>query len=227
MTPAALFAIFRSEVNDTALPYLWSDADVWSYMDHAQVEFVRGIGGIRDSSTASVCQLAATAATKFTQYHASILNFRRAQRASDFRKVDIIDYNDLETIGTDDYGSQRPYRLDNTQGPVQAMITGLEEQKVRWISVPDVDTTVEVIVDRLPLTTITGAGGDTFELRQELHLSLLHWMKHRAYSKEDAETFDKGKAQDFLQNHYGAVAAALEEQKRRRHKARTVQYGGL
>jgi hypothetical protein len=52
-------------------------------------------------------------------------------------------------------------------------------------------------------------------------------MKHLAYGKEDAETFDRGRADEAKVLHDQAVFVALDAQKRRKHKPALMQYGGL
>ena len=39
MDSTALHDLFRSEVRDEATPYLWSDAEIYSYIDDAQKMF--------------------------------------------------------------------------------------------------------------------------------------------------------------------------------------------
>ena len=52
MDSTALHDLFRSEVRDEATPYLWSDAEIYSYIDDAQKMFCRLQGGIADASSA-------------------------------------------------------------------------------------------------------------------------------------------------------------------------------
>lgn len=91
---------------------------------------------------------------------------------------------------------------------------------------PNNTATVELRVFRLPLVPITDAGDQELEIDEQHHLSLLLWMKHRAYGKEDAETFDRSKRDDFEQRFQAYCARAKAEQVRLRHPAGTVQYGG-
>ena len=52
-------------------------------------------------------------------------------------------------------------------------------------------------------------------------------MKHLAFSKQDAETFDRGKADECEGRFRAYCHAALKEQERARRNSGTVVYGGL
>jgi hypothetical protein len=78
----------------------------------------------------------------------------------------------------------------------------------------------------LPLVNID-EDADEFEIDEQHHLALLHWVKHKAYSKDDAETFDRRKADEFEARFRSYCAAAKVEQNRARHPAGSVMYGGL
>lgn len=226
MTPQELFDRFRSEVQDEEAPYLWSDTEVWSYMDWAHKEFVRLIGGVADSQS-DITQITATEGLEFTEFSDLILKFRRAHRLTDFRKVDIVNLEDLDKFIADDYGLRAAGGLNDTQGSVRAMVIGMEENSVRWIDIPDTTVVIQLSVMRLPLYDIVGESGECFEVRREFHLDLLPGMQSRALMKTDAETFDDVKAAEYLKMFHLRANEALRTQDLRRHKNRVVAYGGL
>ena len=92
---------------------------------------------------------------------------------------------------------------------------------------PTETVTINLAVYRLPIVPITTLGDQALEIDAQHHTHLLLWMKHRAYNKQDAETFDKRKSQDFKD----AFLAYCEEAKREQQRARRVQgnvaYGGI
>ena len=51
MTNTELLAIFREEVSDLEVPYLWSDTLVYGYIDEAQKQFCRDTYGMLDART--------------------------------------------------------------------------------------------------------------------------------------------------------------------------------
>ena len=117
-------------------------------------------------------------------------------------------------------------RFDGTTGPVQAIIIGIEPHKIRVWPVPNETVTLQLLVFRLPLTDIDD-DGQQLEIDPQHHEHLLLWCKHRAYSKQDAEAFDKTKAADFKAQFLDYCEQAKLEQRRLRHKTRVVAYGGL
>jgi hypothetical protein len=56
------------------------------------------------------------------------------------------------------------------------------------------------MISRLPAAAMVLANKDTDtpEIDAQYHLGLVDWMLHRAYSKQDSETLDKGKAKEHL-----------------------------
>lgn len=221
MTPSALKDLFRSDMKDAVAPYLWSDTDVWSYIDDAQKMFCRLTDGISDASTASVVDINVTAGDTWLNTHPSILKIRGATRTSDGRPVDILNYEDL---------AGRGIRFDGRKTPVCSLIIGMEENKARLTAVAAMNDAIKLLVFRLPLNDITAAtvaAAVTFEIPAEHHRALMTWAKHLAYQKQDAEIFDKSKADEMEVGFRAYCADAKLEQGKKRHKVRTVAYGGI
>ena len=59
------------------------------------------------------------------------------------------------------------------------------------------------------------------------HTHLLLWARSRAYLKQDADTFDKGRADDFEARFRTYCDEVVREQSRLRRSSGTVAYGGL
>lgn len=221
MTPTALLALFRAEVRDAVAPYLWSDVEGWSYMDDAQKMFCRLTDGIPDATTTAVVDITVAAAASWLNLHASILKIRGATRTSDGGELTILNYEDM---------AGRGMRFDGTTGPLSTLISGMEENKVRLGQVASEADAIKLLVFRLPINEInatTVAAAVALEIPAEHHRHLLSWMKHLAHMKQDAETYDKGKADEFEATFRRYCDDAKLEQARKRHKVRTVAYGGL
>jgi hypothetical protein len=75
-----------------------------------------------------------------------------------------------------------------------------ESNKITLYKIPTSSDTLQLMVSRLPLTAMLLANkmSDTPEIDVQYHEGLLDWMLHRAYSKQDSETLDKGKAKEHL-----------------------------
>lgn len=226
MDSTALLALFRADVRDEAAPYLWSDAEIYSYINDAQRMFCRLQGGIADASSA-VTQLSVTAADVFVPISPLILKLREARRESDGRDLELLNFEDMQSQRpVDDYGYRAGFRIDNTTGTVKAIVLGMEQNKIRLVHIPDEDQTISLIVYRMPLLTIAGAG-QSLEIDEHHHRHLLHWMKHLAHQKQDAETYDRGRAEQFRDAFLAYCDQAKAEREKREHKYRTVAYGGI
>ena len=84
MDSTALYELFRSDVRDDVAPYLWSDTEVYSYMDDAQKMFCRLQGGIADA-TSPVTRISVAVGDVFVQISPTILKLREARRSTDGR----------------------------------------------------------------------------------------------------------------------------------------------
>lgn len=219
MNSQELLRLFRSDVSDEAAPPLWSDVDIYSYIDDAQKQFCRLTGGIPDASTAEVTEVVAIVAAPTVELHESILKIRAAYRTSDGREVEIVNYEDMPAKGL---------RFDGSDGPVRRLVIGMDENVARWLPIPDAQETVQLVVDRLPLCEVTASKApQKLEVSHKHHHGLMHWMKARAYGKQDAETYNKVKSVEFEAKFRQYCADAKQEKDRKKHKTRVVQYGGL
>ena len=219
MTPRALMDIFREEVSDTVAPYLWSTPLLYAYMSEAQEMFCRLTEGIEDSSTPSVCRINVAPAADWYPVSPLIRKIRSATRMDTGAPVRLTNMEKAPHEGV---------RFDGRPGPLKAFVTGLERHKVRAWPLPSESVVVELSVFRLPLTSITGTSNDEqFEIDAEHHMALTYWMKHRAYGKEDTETYDRQKAEQFEARFLRYCEQAKEEQVRQRHIPGTVVYGGI
>lgn len=226
MNSSDLYARFRSDVFDVQEPYLWSDTEVYAYLDAAQKQFCRLTGGILDSSSA-LTQVAVMSGDPWVNIDPRILKIQKIFRASDFGPVDPVTLEDLDRLGQEaDYGFQRRYRLDNMPGEVRYAITNMEANKLRLLRVPVAADTLQLTVYRLPLKTINDAD-QKLEIAEQHHEFLLLGMKARAYRKQDAETRDDRKAGAFEGEFRLYCDQARQERERREHKPRTIGYGGI
>jgi hypothetical protein len=219
-----LLGTFRCDAVDDVEPYLWSNSEVYRYINDAYFMFVRLTGGIPDGSS-SVTQLTATADVPTTAIDPSVMRIRTAKNVTDNRPIKVINVQDEEDLVSDDYG----YALSasDASGPIRYMIIGEEEDYVRWVNVPVVDTEVRLVVERLPLIPITRARQLFSGVREEHHYHLLKWVRHLAYRKQDADTFNLVKSDQERKDFLDYCELAKREKGIRKHKVRTTSYGGL
>lgn len=212
MTPAALLARFRTEMRDEVAPYLWSDSEIYAFMDQAQKDFCRYTGGIADILSVSL-----VASTSTYSVNPNILKIEYASRTSDDVEVALINIGDI---------ASGAYKLNTDEGTVEAVLTDVGTDEIRCIPVPSASDTLSMIVKRMPLTDID-AGGDTIEIPEHHQPHLVSGMAYYAHRKQDAETFDRERAERYMQTFLQYCDRAKAERERREHKPRAVAYGGL
>jgi hypothetical protein len=216
MTSDELLAVFRNETTDTVVPYLWSDAEFYGYLDDAQKQFCKKTDGIPDATSAFLTLAVVADDTDYLDLDPSILKIRGVARADTGRRVDLINFEDLAASGR---------YFDGRTGPLQALVTGEERHKCRPFPVTNESVSLKLLVFRLPLVKIEEAD-QTPEIDEDYHLSLLHWCKHRAYSKPDADAYDPKAAASYEGKFLAACADAKILEARKVHKPRSVAYGG-
>lgn len=218
MNSSELLTLFRAEMVDEAVPYLWSDELVFSYLDDAQKMFCRRTDGISDASTVAVTTLAVVPGSDWLPTHKSILKIRSAVRSDTGADVDVVNQEDM---------AKRGMAFNGKTGAVRALIVGMESNKARVWPVSLETVNIQLTVFRLPLVNISSDGDQEFEVPEEHHRHLLMWCKHLAYLVQDAETFNKSKADDFENAFLAYCSQVKQEEQRKRHKPRLIAYGGL
>lgn len=218
MNSTELLEAFREEMKDVEVPHLWSDADIFRYLDDAQKMLCRLTEGIEDSSTADVCRLNVVPGTEWYPLSQKILKVREAVNTTTGRPYGVVNMEKASLQGV---------LFNGHPGPLKLFVTGMEKHKLRAWPMPADSATVELRVFRLPLKPITDAGDQTLEVSEHHHNALLLWMKHLAYLKQDADAYDKNAASEFEAAFRTYCHAALKEQERARRNVGTVVYGGL
>ena len=220
--------LWRKQVSDEEQPYLWDDDEFLQYLIDAQDTFVRITGGFSDSTTTALTDIPVVTDEPFAYHSPYILRIRSAKMLSDWHPVKMISEADIGLQTTNDYGLQIPgeYLKDTDTGVVNAGILGMEELGIRWWKVPNADDTCRLHIYRLPYPRIATTE-DTLEIPEQHHLALLMWVKKHAYSKEDAETYDRDLAERNEKKFIAYCETARDELERQRYKPRTVQYGGI
>lgn len=231
-----LIGEFRSQIDDEAPPYLISDDSALLYAIDAQDMFVRLTGGILDTTVAAadvgapptrLQDLTVTASEPYSAVSPYVLRVRSARLLTIQQEVKFISQGDLPAVPVDDYGFANGMALDDTDtGDIRFALEDVREGYVRWLRVPNAADTCRLRVFRLPFPRIA-AQEDNLEIQEQHHLHLVKWMKHLAYSKTDAEIYDKKLAEDNEAAFTAYCSQARGEKDRRRHKTRVVAYGGL
>lgn len=227
MTILELIAHFRAQVSDEAAPFLWPDAEVLLYVIDAQDELALRTGGIADATTNDLTLLTLTAAQPFSALSPHVLRIRSGRLLTAKRDVKFISEADVEQIVFNDYGFSQGLSFDDADtGEVRFGVLGVEEDQVRWVRVPAAADTCRLHVFRLPYPRIVNTASP-LEVDVRHHIHLVKWMKHLAYSKQDAETRDDKQAADNFAAFAAYADGARKQLERKRYKPRVVHYGGV
>lgn len=219
MTSTDLLFAFRTEMVDIVAPYLWEDAEIFAFIDEAQTLFCRDTVGIADARTPVLTQINVIPGTDWYATSPLILNIRKVTRADTGLKVDMLTAEQADTANIT--------FLPTILGPVKQLILGLDAHAVRISPMPNETVTLNLSVYRLPLVPITDVGDQLIEIDIQHQVNLMLWMKHRAYDKQDGETFDRRKSDEYRQRFTAYCARVSQEMQRARRVQGNVAYGGL
>lgn len=214
MTIPQLMQRFREEFADQEEPYLISNQALLRYIDDAQKMFCRLTYGIEATQGRTI---KLHEGRQWYDLEPDTLDIRHAS----FQRCG------LKIVPADQLGRYGIELTDDRQGHPQALITGLEKNKVFVYPAPGEQHTgekVQLAVYRLPETI--ECSSDELEIDEHHHLHLLHWVKHLAYTNHDADAFDKRRSDEYEAMFRSYCAQAKAEQNRAYHPAGTVMYGG-
>ncbi len=182
---------------------LWSLAEWTGYANDAENEACKRANLIIDSSSAMTSITVLSGIATYT-INELILIIRRAKMTSGTeplvktsRRVLDASYPNWEA----DTGAVRSWLPD-------------ESNKITLYRKPSSAGVLSLMVSRLPLTPmlLVNKLTDAPEIDVQYHEGLTDWMLHRAYSKQDSETLDKGKAKEHLarfEARFGARPSAV------------------
>lgn len=223
MTPESLYELFRLEADDLAEPYLWTDFEFLTYLNEAHDLHISEIGGIADR-TSSFTKLTYKAGDQFLKFDPRIIRIKGAWDENN-RRLSIKNLDNFEDgFTTEDYGSRVNAGFDDGRtGPIEAIVTDVEDDKLQLYPIPDATGYVQLYVFRGPLVDVE----DSFEIPPQYHLNLLNWVKYKAYSKQDVETFDGKKAAEFRSEFTTGLDRAVKNKGKRQDRKRIVSYGGI
>lgn len=204
MTLSELITQARLRACDTAAPYLWSDAEWIAYANEAQREACRRARLIIDSSTVDICTIAIDGVSTTFALDPRVLFIRRAKPSWIAVPLKRISYKDLD--------NQAPGWEDETSQYPEWYVPDMDENKFRPYPTPSAAGTVKLTVIRLPLEDMTTS--DEPEIKPQFHDSLVYWMLHKAYAKQDSEVLDNKASLDNLalfEQEFGKKSSAIDE----------------
>jgi len=179
----------------------------WEMLDYANeavYESCRRARLIVDSSTVAICQITVAAANAVYPYDPRIIGIRRVKLASTGKAISKAVFWEMDEIIPG---------WEAMTGTVEAIVTGMDTEKIRLFRIPTAVDTLNLTVVRLPLRLLAN-NDDVPEINARFHRSLVHYMKHKAYNNQDSEAFDKNRADVHLalfEAEFGPKSAAINE----------------
>lgn len=222
--PSDFLALVRRELADTVEPYLWSDADLYQYMNEAEAEFARDTKCILDSETYT--DIPYTLNSGWINYDPEIIDIKRAVSGSGHVLQVMTEEEFSDLMYVDDYGQRSKGRWEDETGTPSHLLLNLSTDEIRMYPIPTVADTLDMYVWREPLNILDGDSVG-FEIPKRFIYMLMYKMKAMAYSKQDFETFDGDKRTDNLLLWNDAKDQAQSRIKRRQRKPRSIKYGGI
>lgn len=243
-TPCELKERFRKDVNDVeggtqGDDFLWSDEEVFDYMDEAQREFVRRTHILRKTHpfTPVITEITYTAPVGtpvnldgFVTPNPQIIRPLRArmQNSSNRDPLQIITAESLdEGFIIRDYGTFFTGDWQNQAGVARFLITNMQEDMYRLAPIPVNSDILELTVEHMPLNTLTDTS-NVFEVTErEDQLTIMLYMKHLAFGKQDADTYDKELSDRFETAFEKKADNRRREVRRSRFRHTGMNYGGI
>jgi len=171
-------------MKDAKKPYFFSDDDLDTWLNEAEVEAARRAFLLVDStSVAASVDLAA--GDLGAELHESVIYIRRARLASTGRPLTPKVARTMDEM-VPSWESSEP------STPI-TFVPDWQTGYLRTWPPTNIDDTVLMTVVRKPLKPMS-RDTDTPEVKGHYHLMLLDWAKHRAYSTPDSDFFDPKKA---------------------------------
>lgn len=189
MNLAAIRQRSRVFLDDTATPYLWSDAFLNESVNQAQVEACTRSELIVDAYTAATSQITILAGTAEYPLDPRVLSVKRAALASDLRSLPKSSAREIDRNcqGFADFpvGSPRVFYIANSS------------RTLGLYPAPRADDTLNLEVWRLPLVDMVD-DADEPEIPMALHAHLAHWACYMALLHGTSERQDIERANIHL-----------------------------
>lgn len=230
MNPTTLKDLFRSEMDDAEAPgngdssdSLWSDGDIFRYMDEAQREFAR-----QTLCFADVVDVPVFADRKWVPISENIIEVREGVLESSGREVEPVHMQSVKNgVFEDDYGLFRRDRWRTMTGEPSYIVMDIREGYGRLVAIPTADNTIELSVYRLPEREVTSSSTRLEVTDLSDQRALLLWMRKLAYEKHDVMSQSQDMAMLYEQRFLAYCDEKKARQGRRRTGSRVVSYGGL
>lgn len=180
----------RNQADDAdSIDALWADSEWTEYANDAENEACIRANLLIDS-TSALTSIAVSSGIATYGLDAKILIVKRVKLANGTEPLVKTSRRVLDATYPD---------WENDSGTVRSWLPD-DSNKITLYRKPNAATTLNLMVSRLPLNPMLLADKLTQspEIDAQYHQGLVDWMLHRAYSKQDSQTLDTGKAKEHL-----------------------------
>ena len=205
MNVAELFSAFRRDLKDTVKPYLVSDDSAFLYLNEAQTEAARR-AHLLVSSTGPASTASVSAGDPIVDIDPRIIAIRRIRLASQSNQLRMSRVREMDSFNPG-------WDASSSQSTPSFAVLDYETDKIYLYPTPAIADDLQMTVVREPVKAITSED-DAPEISPRWHLSLIEWMKFRAYINEDSELFDANAADRALalfEQEFGPKRSASDE----------------
>lgn len=205
MLGAELIAAFRDDAGDTNEPYGWGNDEVLRWLNEGHTEAARRARLLVDSTTVAVCQATITAGDPLVTLDPRVVFVRRARIQGESLTLIRARVRDLDR----DFPG---WDADISQETPRIYVPDYQTDKLRLVKTPVASGVLLMTVVREPLAPI--ALDTSPEIPARTHEALIHWIKHRAYLKEDEDLKDEAlskKALALFELEFGTKSPVYDE----------------
>ncbi len=220
MIAAEAVQLFRADIG-AANAYFPIADELYRQLNFGYIDFVRQLGGTPDALDIDI-----DTDDDEVILPSYVMKTRSVKRASDRGEVGVINYTDLLTGRSNDYGNT--VMLDSGRtGTVRQFVIGERRGFARLIAVPAADDTLNLLIDRLPLNTIEDDDSEFVDLEPEHHTAMVDWLMAKAFRRRIDGLYSPKDA-EYHENRYdAAITKAKDARQLAEAKVRVVQYGGI
>lgn len=222
MKTKELLAFTRTVLHDAVKPYLFSDETLVEYLSEGQEKAARNARLIRDFSTPEICRIPLSTTKQSYDLDPRVVFVRRVTVDSRGLTLNKASYKDLDI--------REPGWIGRTGTP-NRWCTDFETGKLWLDRKPVVADIARIMVVRIPLCALTMSKlNEPLELPVPYRRPVHHWACYRAYSNQDADTYDEKLAARHMAAftaEFGDDSSALEEEWARQHYGESDMEGEL
>ena len=215
-----LIRAFRTRMRDTKAPYFWTDSELYQYMSNGESVIAERILCIQDMSS-EACVYDVSLGDAEVSLHPSMVRIRDARWVENGSEIKL----DIKSV---DQVVSQGARILTQNGRPHTLMTGATTDGVRLYPIPQNDGQLVLSIFRTPLKQLSESN-KKFEIPFQYRAALLEWMKFEALMKDDAETFDRERAERALSVFDMMVDGYETNEQRRRGGPQSgfITYGGL